>query len=220
MSVTIRTSDDPVAEAASALTSAIRDALADRQYVTVAVPGGSALAAWSRTAEELGEDLGRVRLTWVDERCVPVADPQSNRGQTHRSTDARAGDELPLWLDDETEGAAIARVRAGLKAWGCALDVSLLGMGPDGHIASLFPNRSWAGDTVMHIADSPKPPPHRMTLTLSMLATAQTSILVATGESKRDAMVALATGDPTLPAGGLPGLTVFTDLDFASGSTT
>ncbi|MBW2462477.1 MAG: 6-phosphogluconolactonase [Deltaproteobacteria bacterium] len=220
MDVMVRTSDDPVGEAAAALASAIRGTLPDRQYVTVAVPGGSALEAWPRAAEDLGEALERVRLTWVDERCVPVGDALSNRGQTHRCTEKRAGGELPLWLDGETEHAAVARVRAGFEAWGGALDVSLLGMGPDGHIASLFPNRPWAGDVVMHISNSPKPPPRRMSLTLSMLATARSSILVATGESKRDALVALITGDPTLPATGLPGLTVFTDLDLASGSTT
>ena len=95
-----------------------------------------------------------------------------------------------------------------------AVDVLLLGMGEDGHVASLFPGWSAPpGARVAFVAASPKPPPRRVTLTRSMLVNARCAILVATGEAKRSALDRLLAGDPALPAQGLPGLTVVTDLD-------
>jgi len=189
-------------------------------FVTVALSGGSALMAWPHALAKLGDASTRIRLTWVDERCVPVSDASSNRGATHRLCDANVAEELPLWLDDESPPEAVARVRAGLKRWGGTLDVTLLGMGPDGHIASLFPNQDWQGDLVRFVDDSPKPPAERMTLTRDVLATAQTSILLATGQAKHVVLMRLLAGDTTLPAVGLPHLRLFTDLDLTSGSHT
>ena len=66
---------------------------------------------------------------------------------------------------------------------------------------------------VAHVADSPKPPADRVTLTRRALDTARFVILVAIGESKRDALKRLVSGDETLPAHGLKGLVVVTDLE-------
>jgi len=216
--------DDPVEAAAQALVDAIEPALRAQRApgaqpcVRIALSGGSASKAWPIAARKLGEALSALRLTWVDERCVPVADASSNRGATHRISPARAAQELPLWLDDESPAEAVARVRSELRRWGAALDVTLLGMGADGHIASLFPGRAWDGELVRFVDDSPKPPPRRMTLTRDLLCTARASILLATGESKRTALMGLLAGDARLPAVGLPHLSLFTDLDLSSGS--
>ena len=95
------------------------------------------------------------------------------------------------------------------------IDIALLGMGEDGHIASLFPGHAAPpeGALAAHIADSPKPPKDRITLTHRVLAAAtDVSILLATGEGKRAALERLGAGDASLPAHGLPRLTVVTDL--------
>ena len=63
-----------------------------------------------------------------------------------------------------------------------------------------------------NVPDSPKPPPDRITLTLPLLRSARHTILVATGEEKRGALVRLLAGDARLPAHDLPGLVVVTDL--------
>jgi 6-phosphogluconolactonase len=69
---------------------------------------------------------------------------------------------------------------------------------------------------VAHVSDSPKPPPDRITLTPTALATASRSVLSAFGESKRAPLRQLLAGDPTLPARTLRGLVVVTDLDLGA----
>lgn len=207
-------SDDPAIAASELLALAIsRVPDAPR----LAIPGGSAVAALGLARQRLGRAWARVRLTWVDERCVPLADTESNRGSAYRAgaldAGARPALELPLFRDGETGAQAVARVEAALdRGFGGALDVLLLGMGGDGHVASLFPGRQPDAARVAHVTGSPKPPPERITLTRSFLGTAGETVLLATGESKRAALSRLLRGDPTLPAHGLAGLTVVTDL--------
>jgi 6-phosphogluconolactonase len=207
-------SDAPAAAAAQLLVEAIsRVPDAPR----LAIPGGSAVAALGPAREKLGSGWTHVRLTWVDERCVPQADAESNRGSAYRSGALDATDppalELPLFRDGETCEQAVARVDAALGAsFGGALDVLLLGMGEDGHVASLFPGRRTGGARVAHVGASPKPPAERITLTRPFLGTASETILLASGESKRAALSRLLRGDPALPTHGLAGLAVVTDL--------
>ncbi len=218
----------PLAAAADVLARALLAVLEVRDTARLAVPGGSALPALAGARAKLGDAWQRIRLTWVDERCVPVADAESNRGAAQRlgSLGLSEGEDegpgphsvLPLYLDGEAPGDAVARAEAGLRVeFEGALDVLLLGMGEDGHIASLFPSRSlpeWG--LVAHVSDSPKPPSDRITLTPAALATASRAVLSAFGESKRAPLRQLLAGDPTLPAQALKGLVVVTDLDLAA----
>lgn len=219
---------DPVATAGGLLAGALRAAMYESELVRLAIPGGSALAALAPARDELGRDFARVQLTWVDERCVPESDADSNRGAARRAG-LLGGDDgpsprhvVPLYLDGETPGDAALRANDELAAlFSSALDVTLLGMGEDGHVASLFPGRfeRAAAGCVSHVPDSPKPPPRRMTLTWPTLASARTTILLAYGEAKREALGRMLAGDRSLPAVGLPGLVVVTDLEIdAAGS--
>ncbi len=72
---------------------------------------------------------------------------------------------------------------------------------------------------MLYIADSPKPPPERLSLGLSLLKRAGLCVLLATGEGKRDALLRLRRNDPALPATALGRLVVFTDLDDLEGFT-
>lgn len=210
--------EDPVAVAAARLAEAVAALARADGRVRLAVPGGSALAALGPARKALGADWSRVYLTWVDERCVPDASSESNRGVAYRCGALERSDppaqELPLFCDGETPGEAVARVERELRGeFQDTVDVLLLGMGEDGHIASLFPDRPLPqGRTVAYVAESPKPPPQRITLTREVLATARRSVLLAIGESKRRALTRLLQGDPRLPAQGLRGLTVVSDL--------
>jgi 6-phosphogluconolactonase len=218
-------SETPVARAAARLAAAVREAIERGARARLAVPGGSAAHALGEARRALLSDgaWSDVALTWVDERCVPFDDPSSNRGEAYRGgmldRSTPAACELALYEDGETPLAACERVTAALdRDFAGRLDVALLGMGEDGHVASLFPGRPIPEEAlVARVNDSPKPPPDRITLTRRTLATASTTILLATGESKRSALSRLLSGDEMLPAHGLPGLVIVTDLDGLGG---
>lgn len=193
-------------------------------HARLAIPGGSAVQVMATLLPLLPEPVRRrLRLTWVDERCVPLADPTSNQGEARRAGLIPEGAlTLPLWWDDASPAEAIARVSAGLAAdFAGGLDVALLGLGEDGHIASLFPGHPAlaSSEPVLHIPNSPKPPPGRMTLGLPVLAQAGLCVLLATGAGKRDALVRLQRADKSLPAAALARLVVFTDLEGLEGFT-
>jgi 6-phosphogluconolactonase len=156
-------------------------------------------------------------LTWVDERLVPFAHESSNRGAAYRARQLDPSDppgrELPLYVDGETADQALARVDAGLdEVFGGALDVLLLGLGEDGHIASLFPGHPWPASRVALVEASPKPPPRRLTLGLKILRTAREAILVVGGVTKEAALRRVLAGDRALPAASLENLRIATDL--------
>lgn len=211
------TTDDPHTLAAELVAHALASSGGAPR---LAVAGGSAAAVLAPLRATLTDDRWqRLRVTWVDERRVPSDSKDSNRGEAYRrgwlGPGAPVGLEVPLWLDRETPTDAVRRVtRALTEHFEGGLDVLLLGMGEDGHIASLFPGHAAldAATIVTLVDDSPKPPPERITLTLEFLSTASHAILVATGATKRDALRGLRAGDVSLPVARIPHLTVVTDL--------
>jgi len=209
-----------MAVAGERLASALRAVMYESELVRLAIPGGSALAALGAARDALGSEFERVQLTWVDERCVDAADAASNRGAAQRA--GHLGPEhapravVPLHLDGEGQAEAVTRARDALRDdFDSALDVALLGLGEDGHVASLFPGRFDRDDdaTVIAVTDSPKPPSERISLGWRMLATAHVCIVAAVGKSKRDAVRATLEADARLPAVGLHGLVLCTDID-------
>jgi 6-phosphogluconolactonase len=161
-----------------------------------------------------------VLLTYTDERCVPVDSPDSIRGALYRegalSHDDAPAYELPLYLDGERPH--VAAMRASLpfrRRFQGGLDVALLGLGPDGHVASLFPGHADPGvDTLIaHVDDSPKPPAQRVTLTRHALLGSHACVVLAFGAGKREALQAALRGAPGLPTEGLPGLVFVTDQE-------
>lgn len=211
---TIQCHAAPGAEAARLLVEAIGG---QGGAIRLAVAGGSAAPVLGAVRRNLGPKLWKqVRFTWVDERCVPFASPDSNRGAAYRDGHLDLLDpperELPLYLDGETPEEACSRVETTFRTeFQGSLDVLLLGMGEDGHIASLFPGRVWDEAAVFPVLDSPKPPAARITLGLPVLAQASLAVLLAMGKTKLEALQRLAKGDPALPATLLHHLRVITD---------
>lgn len=218
-----RCTAEPAGEAAQRLAGAIT---AQAGRVRLAVAGGSVSPVLGQTRHLLGPGLwSRVRLTWVDERCVPFAHPYSNRGGAYRGGDLDPADppglELPLFLEGETQDAACLRVRTAFQRdFEGRLDLLLLGLGEDGHIASLFPGREYPEGTVLAVGDSPKPPPCRITFSLPILAQAPVALMLVLGSSKRAPLQRLRNGDPALPGSALHHLEIFTDLEMAASGET
>jgi 6-phosphogluconolactonase len=212
---------DPVLEAAGQFRRSF-EAIQERQgFVRMAIPGGSALAAFGPFKAGLDAKAWEcTRLTWVDERCVPQDHPDSNRGEAYRagllSVTDPPGRVLPLYLDGETPQEACRRAEEVLRRdFDGALDLVLLGLGEDGHIASLFPGHPWvpAPARIQIVEGSPKPPADRLSFTLSYLASATDLLLLALGAGKREALRRLLRQDPSLPASRLPRLTIVTDQE-------
>lgn len=211
---------DTLASAVAARTiTALCDALAARADAHLCLTGGSigtaSLAAITASAACGAVDWSRVHVWWSDERFEPAGDPLRNE------TGARKAllDHVPLvsenvhpmpasgdrWGNDvhsaaEAYADELLRVGDGTVP---EFDVLLLGVGPDGHVASLFPSHAALADpgVTCGVTDSPKPPPTRITFTLPTINRAREVWLVASGAEKSESMGrALSDG----PSSGLP----------------
>ena len=171
----------------------------------VALSGGSVAEAFLPPLVQLGEQASGLEIFWCDERLVPLDDEQSNyrRAKELWFDDAKVPPRqiFPLVSEHEPQQAALEYERLLRIAAGFPLDLALLGVGPDGHIASLFPNapalssRSWV--EVVH--DAPKPPPERLTLTMEVFERTPDVIVAAFGENKADAIAESLREDSHLP---------------------
>jgi 6-phosphogluconolactonase len=229
-SVVVHADADLLAQAAAArLTVKLLDAQAERGAASVVLTGGGIATkmyqALRGSPARDAVDWRHVDIWWGDERFLPSGDPERNEVQAG----AALLDALPLdparvhrmpssgGPDGDDPEAAAARYADELAAAarpGTALlphfDVVLLGIGPDGHVASVFPEHPAAYESrpVSAVRGSPKPPPNRITLTLPALNTGQEVWLIAAGAEKASAVgMALAGAGPVqLPAAGVRGI--------------
>jgi 6-phosphogluconolactonase len=195
----IRVLDDPAQAAAELLTAASGH---------VALTGGSTpKAAYERTAG-MREDWSGVDLWFTDERCVPPDHEHSNFGMVERS------------LLSRIEGATVHRMRGelgpedGATAYEnelgefgpLALDLILLGVGPDAHICSLFPGDDALGERDRRAVgvETPGMAPlvPRITLTLPVVNTSGQIVFLVTGEDKAEAVRRVFAGPPDPDAPG------------------
>ena len=195
------TQTESPAQSAQALADAVaqnlRDTLATQPRATLAVSGGKSPIAFFQTVSQQDLDWARVNITLVDERIVPTAHADSNTGLVrqyllqHR---AAAAQWLPLISDDADEGS----LKNPADAVAFALrhytqpDVLVLGMGGDGHTASIFPQAPQFADAVR--ADYPQPllhtspitaPYERISMTLAAIEATPHVYLAIAGADKR-----------------------------------
>lgn len=173
-------------------------AVATSGFFGVAVPGGSVATACFPALAALPFDWTQLRCFWVDERSVPPTDPDSNYALAYErwlkpaNVPAASVRRMPAdWLDVDAAASAYAQDLVTVLGSPARLDYALLGVGPDGHVASLFPHHpalACEDRLVTSVPDAPKPPPRRLTLTLPVLARAERLAVVAFGGEKAAAI--------------------------------
>jgi 6-phosphogluconolactonase len=209
----IRTFDsaDALADAVAELVGAeIRAAPSLR----LALAGGTTpLRAYERLA---GMDLpwGRVSVFFGDERCVPPDHSESNYRAAREALLDRVAPLTVCRMPGELGPDAGAELYEPLVL-AHPLDLVLLGIGPDGHTASLFPGHPalTASGHVVGVRGAPKPPPERISLTLHALREARKVVIVASGADKRDAFGRAQRRE--VPAGLIPDALWYVTKDVA-----
>ncbi len=177
---------------------ASRRAIADRGSFSMAIPGGSAAEMLLPALIPAAIDWAKIAVFWVDERMVPPDAADSNF-RVARSAWLHgvpiSGDRIHRMRGEDPDpseaAAAYSRLLGEHLGSRARIDVVLLGMGADGHVASLFPGhrllRTWDRDVAV-LDNAPKPPVRRMTLTLRTLTAARRIVVFATGQAKAEAV--------------------------------
>ena len=172
---------------------------------SVALAGGRITRWFLEAAAELAQLRGvtfeHVDFFWGDERCVPPSDENSNFGMAEKfllkknsipqkNIHRIFGEENPAKAAEQAEAELRQFVRTNSENQP-VLDVIFLGMGEDGHVASLFPSESQetrANKAVYRAVVGPKPPPNRISLGYSAIAAAREVWVLASGDGKKDAL--------------------------------
>jgi len=182
-----------------------RHAVAARGRFLVALPGGSVATSFFPRLARVPFDWSRTDFFWGDERAVPPDHADSNYAAARSLWLTPAGvpeasvHRMKAEEPDLAQAAAdYARELAEVAGSPPRLDLVLLGVGPDGHVCSLFAGHPVLGlrdRAVAVVEDSPKPPPRRLTLTLPVVTGAGLVVVVALGRGKAE-IIRAALEDP------------------------
>jgi 6-phosphogluconolactonase len=230
MSIDVETFPDSellVESAGKRLIDTIQTAVAARGRALIVLTGGGNGIALLRHLGAHGRQIAwpSVHLFWGDDRYVPEDDDERNYKQARAALldhiDIPSGNVHAMPASDGEFGGDLAAAALAYEQVLAAnaepgsptpnFDVHLLGMGPEGHINSLFPNTPAVRETtrmVVSVQDSPKPPPQRITLTLPAIRRSREVWLMVSGATKAEAAAAAIGGaDPvSIPAAGAVGL--------------
>ena len=200
-------------EAAAWIAVAAQEAITARGLCRLALAGGETPRAVHEALASRKVDWARVQITFGDERCVPPDDADSNFRMAKESLFDRvsipAGNVFRIRGEIAPEDAAreyeekLAAVAARFGETRYTHDLILLGMGPDGHTASLFPGSPALAETVRNVipATGPKPPPQRLTMTFPLLDAARKVCFLVKSAEKLPLVERIVAGDKSFPAG-------------------
>lgn len=221
--VDVHPSKQSLSDAAAArFVTAVADAQATRGVAQVALTGGSMgsaiFASLLAVPDRSAVDWSQVYVWWGDERYLPAGDPERNDTQNDEAGLSQLGlDQGNVFRVQGPDASASAEASA--DAYGRTVrdagqgefDVVLLGVGPDGHVASLFPHHpaQRISDAIaVAVHDSPKPPPDRVSLTFDALNRTREVWFLVAGSDKADAVAAALAPDADrwdVPASGVRG---------------
>ncbi len=206
-----RRTHDFARDGAAVIAQFIAAALAERGTCSIALAGGNSPRPVYQALAGAALDWPRVSFFFGDERCVPLDDPQSNfrmAQETLLGRVAPSGTGVHRMEGERVDREAAARHYAALLP--ASLDVLLLGVGVDGHIASLFP-RSPAldeRDARVLAVTAPAEPRQRLTVTPPVIKSARNTIMLVAGAEKAPVIRRIMTEQPApreLPAQIVPG---------------
>lgn len=176
------------------------EALAARNAFHLVLAGGSTPEKLYRALAEQQQDWSRWHIWFGDERCLAEHDPQRNS----RMAALAWLDRIAIPRDNIHAIPAQLGATQAAKAYADSLrevgtfDLVLLGLGQDGHTASLFPSHQWGVESeapdALAVFDAPKPPPQRVTLSARRLSDARCVLFLVTGADKRAALNNWQTG--------------------------
>ena len=194
-----------LANALARVLAASRDAIAQRGAFDIVLAGGNTPRKLYRALRHADTDWSRWHVWFGDERCAAPGDPERNSAMAreewldHVSVPEGNVHAIPAESGARDAAALYARELRGIDAF----DFVLLGLGEDGHTASLFPGHNWGAHTdspdVLAVFDAPKPPPERVSLSAQRLSRARHALFLVEGAGKRDAVAAWKRGD-AIPA--------------------
>ena len=190
---------------AGSILAAADDAIRSRGEFHLVLAGGDTPRAVYALLRGTDTDWSAWHVYFGDERCLPTDDPGRNSRMAdetwlaHVSVPESQRHPIPAELGATRAALAYQEL---LRPVG-TFDLVLLGLGDDGHTASLFPGRDWGtaanSPDALAVFDAPKPPPERVSLSAARLSRARQAIFLVAGESKRDAVAAWRAGRP-IPA--------------------
>ncbi len=197
---------DAVREAAfRRVLDAADEAVRERGRFLVVLAGGGTPRGVYRMLRSADADWSKWHVYFGDERCLPPGDPERNSTMAaeawleHVAIPPGQVHAIPAELGADAAGAAYAKLLQGQAEF----DLVLLGLGEDGHTASLFPGhdpgRTPDSPDAIAVMDAPKPPPQRVSLSAQRLSRTRAALFLVTGEGKRDT-VARWRGGADIPA--------------------
>lgn len=209
----LATADAAAREAAETLARWIRRDKTERAVVHVALAGGSTPRQAYRELAGMIDDWSGVHLWLGDDRYVPPDAPEANIAMVRAALATPSGiaeaQIHPVPIDADVAGSArhygemIAAALPAAPGGAPMFDIVVLGMGEDGHVASLFPESEalvTRDGVCVAVSDAPKPPAERVSLTLGVINAARRRLILTTGDVKADALAnGLAAIDPRFP---------------------
>jgi 6-phosphogluconolactonase len=185
--------------AADALAGALADALAARPLASLVVSGGDTARRLLPVLAACDLDWSRVVCTLADDRWVAADSVHSNEGLA-RALLPPATRLVALKTSHATAADALTAVTQRLAAVPQPFDATFLGMGGDGHIASLFPGGpELAASTAVVASTAPFSPPERISLSLRTLLSSRLIVLLTLGSAKARVLDRALAGDSSLP---------------------
>jgi 6-phosphogluconolactonase len=178
------------------------EAIAERGVFHLALAGGETPRRCYERLVQLDIDWAHVQIYFGDERCLPKGDAKRNDSMAREALfDHVALPRGNIHCMMAELGATAAAARYMVVLAGIRLDLVLLGIGEDGHTASLFPGNTATDshDAVVPVFNAPKPPTDRVSLGMGMLNAARVKLFLVAGEGKRRALERILQ-DEILPA--------------------